>query len=415
VFYHIKALRLYPELLRWEISGCNIKATNENCSNFLTFYIVRGYKLIVKIETRKQIGNIGAYVPGKPIEEVQRELGLTKIIKMASNENPYGFSPLAEQAMIQEMRNTNFYPEVTAPKLAEKLANRLGIKKERLIFGNGSDEVIRLLTRTYISEKEEAIMADVTFPQYKTNVLIEGGTPIIVPLVNGVHDLEAMLSAINERTKMVFVCNPNNPTGTTVGKERLLSFIEKIPSHILVILDEAYYEYVTSEDHLETVPLLDRFSNLVILRTFSKMYGLAALRIGYGMMHSSIVQELMRIKEPFNTNRIAQAAALASLEDHEFPTLCRRKNEEGRQYFESKFDDMGLRYFPSQTNFMMVHLDHSGNEVFEALLKQGIIVRSGGLLGYPETIRVTIGTEEENEAFITALKQVLASERSEND
>jgi histidinol-phosphate aminotransferase len=368
----------------------------------------------VKIETRKQIGNIGAYVPGKPIEEVQRELGLTKIIKMASNENPYGFSPLAEQAMIQEMRNTNFYPEVTAPKLAEKLASRLGVNKEQLIFGNGSDEVIRLLTRTYISEGQEAVMADVTFPQYKTNVLIEGGTPVIIPLVNGVHDLEAMQDAVTEKTKMVFVCNPNNPTGTTVGKEQLLRFIEKIPSHILVILDEAYYEYVTTDDNLETVPLLERFSNLVILRTFSKMYGLAALRIGYGVMHPSIIQELMRIKEPFNTNRIAQAAALASLEDQEFPALCRRKNEEGRQYFENQFEDMGLRYFPSQTNFMMVHLDRSGNEVFEALLKQGIIVRSGGLLGYPETIRVTIGTEEENEAFITALKQVLASEGSEN-
>jgi histidinol-phosphate aminotransferase len=369
----------------------------------------------VKIETRKQIGNIGAYIPGKPIEEVQRELGLTKIIKMASNENPYGFSPLAEQAMIREIRNANFYPEVTAPKLAEKLANRLGIKQDQLIFGNGSDEVIRLLTRTYISEGEEAIMADATFPQYKTNVLIEGGTPIIVPLVNGVHDLEAMLTAVNEKTKMVFVCNPNNPTGTTVGKEGLLSFIEKIPSHILVVLDEAYYEYVTSEDYLETAPLLDRFPNLVILRTFSKMYGLAALRIGYGMMHSSIVQELMRIKEPFNTNRIAQAAALASLEDHEFPALCRRKNKEGRQYFENEFDDMGLRYFPSQTNFMMVHLDRLGNEVFEALLKLGIIVRSGGLLGFPQTIRVTIGTEEENKTFLAALKQVLAPERSEKD
>jgi len=360
-----------------------------------------------KIRARKELDNIGVYKPGKPIEEVKRELGLEHIIKLASNENPLGYSPLAKEAMIRELENAALYPEGTAPVLAQKLGDRLGVKQEQIIIGNGSDGILHLLTRSYIRPGDEAVMADVTFPRYETNVRIEGGTPVIVPLVDGVHDLEGMLSAITDKTRMVFVCNPNNPTGTIVGKQELEAFINQVPDHILLVIDEAYFEYVTDENHLNAVPLVHAHPNLIVLRTFSKIFGLAALRIGYGIMHPTFVQELMKVKEPFNTNRLAQAAAIASLEDSVFLENCKRENDEGRKYISSEVSKMGLEYFPSHGNFVMVKLDRSGDEVFQALLKKGIIVRSGGLLGYPETIRVSVGTREENEAFIQALREVL--------
>jgi histidinol-phosphate aminotransferase len=362
-----------------------------------------------KIPTRKEIENLDIYVPGKPIEEVQRELGLEKIIKLASNENPYECSSKAKKAMMEEIHRAGLYPEGMAPALTEKLARQLKIDRKRILVGNGSDEIIRLLTRSYIRTNDEAIMADVTFPRYETNVMIEGGKPVKVPLINGVHDLEGMLKAITAKTRMIFVCNPNNPTGTIVSEPEFRKFIERVPKNILLIIDEAYYEYVTDKDFLQTVPLLDEYPNLIILRTFSKIYGLAALRIGYGMMHPSIVQELVKVKEPFNTNRLAQVAAIASLDDLDFVETCKRKNEEGRKYLENELDRMGFGYFPSQGNFLMVKINRSGDELFRSLLKQGIIVRSGAVLGYPETIRVSIGTEGENQAFISALQRVMES------
>lgn len=359
------------------------------------------------ITSRKELDGLGVYKPGKPIEEVQRELGLDRIIKLASNENPLGYSPLVKDAMVNEMEKLAFYPEGTAPVLAGKLAEQLGANEEQIIIGNGSDELLRLLTRGYIRSGDEAIMADVTFPRYETNVKIEGGKPVMVPLVDGVHDLEGMLAAITDQTRMIFVCNPNNPTGTTVGKMELKSFIDQVPDHILLVVDEAYFEYVTADDYLNTVPLVQSHPNLIVLRTFSKIYGLAALRIGYGVMHPVFVQELMKVKEPFNTNRMAQAAALASLGDADFIEKCKRENDEGRQYISAEVEKMGFSCFPSQGNFVMIKLDRSGDDVFQALLQKGIIVRSGGVLGLPKTIRVSVGTKEENEAFIQAFREVI--------
>jgi histidinol-phosphate aminotransferase len=357
-----------------------------------------------KIAPRKEIENLGVYVPGKPIEEVRRELGLEHIIKLASNENPYGCSTLAKKAMMEEMEKVGLYPEGTAPVLAQKLAFSLHTDAGKILVGNGSDEIIRLLTRSYIRTGDEAIMADVTFPRYETNVLIEGGTPIKVPLKDGVHDLTGMLKAVSPATRMIFICNPNNPTGTIVSKGELRTFTEKVPRNILLVIDEAYYEYVTADDYLQTIPLLAEHPNLVILRTFSKIYGLAALRIGYGIMHPSLIRELIKVKEPFNTSRLAQAAAIASLDDRAFIEFCQRKNEEGRQYLKNELEKMDLSFFPSQGNFLMIKVGRSGDEISQSLLRQGIIVRSGVLLGYPKTIRVSIGTEEENTAFITALQ-----------
>ncbi|MCY9516949.1 histidinol-phosphate transaminase [Paenibacillus apiarius] len=361
----------------------------------------------VKIPTRKEIEHLGVYVPGKPIEEVKREFGLTDIAKLASNENPYGCSELATRAVIREMDNSALYPEGTAPELAAKLSVHLGIERERIMVGNGSDELIRLLTRSYISAGDEAIMGVATFSRYETNVRIEGGVPVTVPMIDGVHDLAGMLQAVGTNTKMIFVCNPNNPTGTIVGRSELLSFIEEVPPHILLVIDEAYFEYVSDTDYLQTIPLLASHPNLVILRTFSKIHGLAALRVGYGIMHPSVVQELMKVKEPFNSNRLAQAAAIASLDDAPFAQDCARRNAEARRGLQHELARMGLSCFPSHTNFLMVKLGRAGDDVFQALLAQGVIVRSGSSLGYPDTIRVSIGTEQENRAFIAALQRII--------
>ncbi|ERI06738.1 histidinol-phosphate transaminase [Aneurinibacillus aneurinilyticus] len=361
-----------------------------------------------KIIARKQLENVGVYKPGKPVEEVKRELGLSRIIKLASNENPLGYSPHAREAMLREMGAITFYPEGTAPMLAHRLAEKLQVAPDQIIVGNGSDEILHLLTRSYIREGDEAVMAAITFPRYETNVKIEGGVPRIVPLIDGVHDLNGMLAAINEKTRMIFVCNPNNPTGTIVGKAELQSFIQQVPDHILLIIDEAYFEYVTDDDYLDCASIIASYPNVIVLRTFSKIYGLAALRIGYGIMHPAFVQELIKVKEPFNTNRMAQAAALASLDDENFVQECRAQNDEGRRYIEQETAKLGLDCFPSQGNFVMIKLSCSGEEVFQALLHKGIIVRPGEALGLARTIRVSVGTAEENELFIQALREVMS-------
>lgn len=352
------------------------------------------------------MAEVAMYSPGKPVEELQRELGLSHVIKMASNENPYGSSPKARDAMVEEMKNIHYYPEVTAPVLGDALSTYLNVTPDRFIFGNGSDEIIRMLTRTYVNPGEEVVMAEVTFPRYRTNVLIEGGVPVTVPMKQGTHDLEAMKAAINERTKMVFVCNPNNPTGTIVGEQELLDFLEALPPEVMIVLDEAYYEYVHSDDYLESLHVLDRFPNLVILRTFSKVYGMASVRAGYGITQPEVVQELLKGKEPFNVNRLAQAGAVAALGDHEFLEHTLEKNKEGRLYLEAAFQRMGLSFFPTHTNFIMVDVKKGAAAVHQSLLKQGIIIRPGHMMGYPSMLRVTIGTTEENEHFIQALENV---------
>ncbi|WP_018924317.1 histidinol-phosphate transaminase [Salsuginibacillus kocurii] len=359
------------------------------------------------VQTRKQMNSIAMYSPGKPVEELKRELGLDKVIKMASNENPYGFSPLAEKAMMKEMKNVHYYPEITSPVLTEKLSKHLNTSAHNFIIGNGSDEIIRMITRTYLNPGEEAVMASVTFPRYKTNVLIEGGTPVEVPMRDGTHDAEAISEAVTPNTKIIFMCNPNNPTGTILGKNELLQLIQSIPPDVLVVLDEAYYEYVHTDDYLQSLDYLEDFPNLMILRTFSKVYGLASARVGYGIAHPSIIQELLKGKEPFNVNRLAHAGALAALDDKEFMDLTLEKNESGRLYLESQFTRLGLTYFPTHTNFIMVDLATEAEAIYQHLLVKGIIVRPGHMMGYPTMLRVTIGKPEENEQFITALEQVL--------
>lgn len=347
------------------------------------------------------------YQPGKPIEEVKRELGLEEVIKLASNENPYGSSVKVEKAIIDEFQNIAVYPDGYARELREKTANLLGVKEEQLIFGNGSDEVILILCRSFLTNEDNIVTAKPTFSQYAHNAVIEGTEVKEVPLDNGVHDLDAMLEAIDEKTKMIFVCNPNNPTGTYVNEESFLSFLKKVPDDVLVISDEAYYEYVTANDYPDTLPLLADYPNLMILRTFSKAYGLASLRVGYGIASAQLIQEIDPGRGPFNTNTIAQKAALTAIEDQDFIESCYRKNKIEMKKYEDFCEKNGFDYYPSQANFILMDLQKPGSDIFQYLLTKGFITRNGEALGFPTSVRITIGTPEQNNKIIAELTKWL--------
>ncbi len=361
------------------------------------------------MQPKQNIVHLPVYQPGKPVEDVKRELGLSEVIKLASNENPYGSSKQAKAAIVAEIDNNNIYPDGASVELTAALAAKLGVNTDQIIFGTGSSEIILMLARAFLVPGDETIMADETFPQYKHNAEIENARIIEVPLKEGKHDLPAMLAAINDKTKIVWICNPNNPTGTIVTLDELTAFLDQVPAHVLVVLDEAYGEYISDPSFPDGVKLLERYANLVVLRTFSKIYGLAALRIGYGVGNASVIRYANQVREPFNTSRIAQAAAKASLADDEFISYCREQNANGLSYLAEQFDRLGLSYFPAYGNFIMVDVKRSSPEVFDSLLRKGIISRSRWT-HYPNHIRITVGTQEQNEKFISALEQVLQEE-----
>ncbi|SHE42955.1 histidinol-phosphate aminotransferase [Seinonella peptonophila] len=354
------------------------------------------------MEPKKNIREIPVYQPGKPIDEVKNEYGLDQVIKLASNENPFGCSPRVWEALMQERGSMQYYPEGGASQLSKAVADHLEVDERRLIFGNGSDEIIQLISRAYLGAGDESVLADVTFSRYEAGILIEGATPVKVPLINGTHDLDGLAAAITDKTRVVWICNPNNPTGTIVKKEELEYFLDHIPEHVLVVLDEAYAEYVTDTEYPDSISLVDYHPQLIVLRTFSKIYGLASLRIGYGVTHPDIVQDLNRVREPFNTNHFAQVAAKAALQDQSFIAYCRNQNKLGRKQIMQHLDEWNISYYPAHGNFILFNTSFSGDEVFQFLLKRGIITRSGDKLGCPNHLRVTIGTKEQNEAFLTA-------------
>ncbi|EST56040.1 histidinol-phosphate aminotransferase [Brevibacillus panacihumi W25] len=359
------------------------------------------------MQPKQRILNAPVYQPGKPIEDVKREYGLTEVIKLASNENPYGCSPKAKEAIVAQLDNLAIYPDGASLQLRWDLSEFLGVKPEQLIFGNGSDENLLMIARAFLSEGTNTVMAKPTFSQYRSNAIIEGAELIEVPLKDGVHDLEAMAAAVNEQTRVVWVCNPNNPSGTIVTTAELEAFLKKVPKEVLVVLDEAYYEYVVDPEYPQTVPMLADYPNLIILRTFSKIYGLATMRVGYGIASEEIVSALEHVREPFNTGTLGQAAARAALHDQEFVVSCREKNRAGMKQLTDRFDEWGLQYYPSQTNFVLVNLNQDSNEVFKKLLSHGIIVRSGSALGHPGYQRITIGTAEQNEKLLRALEEIV--------
>lgn len=355
---------------------------------------------------RREIRNIELYEPGTPIEEVERELGI-KIVKMASNENPLGPSPYAMAAIEKGISKINLYPDGGASILKSRLAQHLGVEEANVIVGNGSDEIIRMITETFLNEGEEVIFAEPGFIIYRLATVVMKGKCVSIPLKNYVHDLEAMLRAVNERTKLIFIANPNNPTGTMVGKAQVASFMKRIPSNVVIIFDEAYYEYVERSDFPETISYIKEGKNVITLRTFSKVYGLAGLRIGCAIAKEEFIIALNRVRQPFNVNSLAQIAARAALEDKEHVRESCRINSEGKKFLYQELAKRKLTYIPSQTNFILIDVGKDASEVSHKLLREGIIVRPMKMYNLPNFIRVTIGKMEENQKFIAALDKAI--------
>ena len=356
---------------------------------------------------KNQILNLPPYKPGKSIDEVKREYGLSNIVKLASNENPYGCSDNVLQALQNVSSPLALYPDGYATTLRNSLADHLKVNPEQLIFGNGSDEIILIIARSLLRPGSNTVMASLTFPQYKHNAIIEGAQVREVPLINGAHDLKGMVEAIDQNTKVVWLCSPNNPTGVYISNDLLLGFLEQVPDDVLVVLDEAYYEYVVAEDYYDALSLIRTYSNIIVLRTFSKIYGLASLRIGYGMGQPSLIAALEPVREPFNVNTFAQVAAISGLEDQAFVEGCKLKNREGLEQFYQFCAENQLDYYPSQGNFILIDFKVQGNEVFQFLLEKGYIVRSGNALGYPTSVRITVGSKEQNDGVLSELSQFL--------
>jgi len=349
------------------------------------------------------------YIPGKPIEEVQQELGITDIVKMASNENPLGTSPKAIEAMVEELRTSAFrYPVSLCTAMGEKLANHLGVCPSQLYIDNGGDAVITMFGLTFIDPGDEVVTAALTFPAYENITTKMGGKLIKIPMTgDGSYDLDGIQAAVSHRTKVVFICNPNNPTGRILPKDRLMTFLEKLPAHVLIFMDEAYYEFADDPEYLQTIPLLERFPNLVIMRTFSKVMGMAGVRCGYCVANEEVIRVMMKAREPFPVNRMAQVGVMAALDDQEFIAKTLQNNAEGREMFYGALSEMGLDYYPTQTNFICIDLKQDAEAVFQAMLREGVIIRPLTSQGAPQSIRITIGLPEENRRAVQALKKVL--------
>lgn len=354
----------------------------------------------------KEIEGLVPYTTGKPIEELERELGIKGAIKLASNENPLGPSKKALEAVFEAASGINRYPDGGGYRLKEALSKRYNVEPSQIILGNGSNEIIELLVRTFMEPGDEAVMADLTFVVYKLVVTASRGRVIMVPLKEERHDLAAMAAKIGDRTRLIFIANPNNPTGTIVTEDEVYDLLLQVPDDVIVVFDEAYKEYVTSKNFPDTLGHLRNGRNIVILRTFSKIYGLAGLRIGFGITKGKLVDYMNRVRQPFNTNSLAQSAALHALNDDEHIRESLKVNEEGKGYLYKSFAELGLRYIPTEANFIYFDSGRDGKEVYHALLREGLIVRH--IEG--SRIRVTIGLPEDNRRFVYTLKRILSRE-----
>lgn len=349
---------------------------------------------------------IAPYQPGKPISELQREFGLKEVVKLASNENPLGPSPYALQAIQSSLKDLARYPDGNAYALKAALSAHLGVSTESLVIGNGSNDVLELSARAFLNSASSAIYCQHAFAVYALAVQAVGARGIEVAAKDFGVDPEGILRGLNEETRMVFIANPNNPTGTLLAPDELRELISAIPSKVLVVLDEAYNEYLPPERRPDTVAWLGRFPNLIITRTFSKIYGLAGLRIGYAIAHAPIADMLNRVRQPFNVNSVAQEAAIHALQDHTFIRKSYETNFQGKMQLTHGLAEMGLAYIPSYANFISFYVGEA-ERVYQSLLQRGIIVRPIANYGLPEYLRVSIGLEQENVLFLDALKEVI--------
>lgn len=347
------------------------------------------------------------YVPGKPVEELEREYGVKDSIKIASNENPLGPSKKAVDAVSDALNNIHRYPDGDCFYLKEKLASFLNVTTENLIFGNGSNEVIELIARTYVSKGDEAIYGEHAFIVYPIVTQAIGAKHVVSPMPDLVHDLKDIASRITGKTKIIFLANPNNPTGTIFNRVDFEWFLSVVPEGVLIIADEAYFEYVSDQNYPNTLSYHSEHPNLITVRTFSKIYGLAGLRFGYGVASEKITSYVNRVREPFNVNSLAQVAAMAAIDDSEHVASTNKVNKIGMVFLEQKFNELGIDFIGSHTNFILIDLQKDPMPIYEGLLNEGVIVRPVGGYGLKTHLRVTVGTEEENERFVKALKKVI--------
>ncbi|MFN3740768.1 MAG: histidinol-phosphate transaminase [Thermodesulfovibrionales bacterium] len=355
------------------------------------------------------IRDITPYIPGKPIEELQRELGIKDIVKLASNENPLGPSRKSMEAIKKATRGLNRYPDGNCYYLKKELSKKLGVTPEELIIGNGSNELLEIAAKTFLMPGDNAVMARPSFVVYAMATRIAGATPLEIPLTAEFsHDLMAMADAITDRTRIIFIANPNNPTGTINLTDEFDTFMKKVPSNVLVVVDEAYYEYVTDKRYPDTMKYLKKGYPLLILRTFSKVYGLAGLRIGYGIASAELIKEMNRIREPFNVNSLAQIAAIAALRDKEHVKRSVAFNKREKQFLYGELRRLNIDFVPTEANFIYMRFPFEVQPLFNEMLKRGVIIRPVG----KTEIRVTVGTRKENVRFIKSLESIISLRRT---
>lgn len=362
------------------------------------------------------IKGLHPYVPGKPIAELERELGITDSIKLASNENPLGPSPLGMAAAAEAVRGINIYPDDSAFRLRNALAARYAVKPESILLGSGSSDVIDMVARVFLGPGCNAVFSEHAFAMYPIYTQAVGAQSKVArplppdhPQMPYGHDLTAMLGLVDAQTRVIFIANPNNPTGTWLHRDQLLPFLDRLPEHVIVVLDEAYTEYVEEEGFPNGLELLSSYPNLIVTRTFSKIYGLAGLRVGYGIAHAELIALIGRVRHPFNVNSPALAAAESALADGEFITRSVEVNRQGLIQLREGFEALGLPFIPSVANFMTVDLLRSAGEINQALLREGVVVRPVANYSLPNHLRITVGTAAENERFLKALKKVLGA------
>jgi len=354
------------------------------------------------------------YQPGKPVAELEREHGIRNAVKLASNENPYGPSPRAIKAASQALQDISRYPEGSGYLLAERLADLHGVSSECITLGNGSNDVLDLVARVFLTPDHTAVFSQYAFAVYPIVVQATGAQAQVAAAHDGSrgtaygHDLAAMNKLVSSNTRLVFIANPNNPTGTWLNSDELQAFIEGLPGHVLVVVDEAYFEYVDNSLYPDTSKWLQRYPNLIVTRTFSKAYGLAGLRVGYALSHPEVAGLLNRVRQPFNVNQPAQAAALAALDDPAHVEETVRRNREGLRFLASGFERLGISYIASAGNFISFETDRPGVDVYNELLQEGMIVRPLANYDMPNHLRVTVGLEKENRRFLEVLEKVLS-------
>lgn len=360
-----------------------------------------------KEPVRPGIGNIKPYVPGKPAEEAERELRISGVIKLASNENPLGPSPKALEAVSKYLKDMSIYPDQQCFELNRLLSERLGMPPENIAIGNGSDELMLLAALAYISAGDEVIISLNTFSTYEMVARLMDASIVRINLRNYTYDLSAMAKASGPKTKLIFICNPNNPTGTMNSQKEMDEFVSKAPANAIVVIDEAYGDYAESADYPDSIKYVKDKKNVIVLRTFSKIYGLAGLRIGYAIARPEIIRFLNLVRLPFSVNRLGQIAAVAAISDTGHVEKSRKNNAEGKEYLYGELDKLGLSYLKTQANFIFIDLKSDADAVFMDLMRRGVIIRPLSSFGMPGAIRVTVGTPEQNRKFISALSEII--------